>query len=451
MNLEKLFNEFIADVKKEGTYASKEELIQACKPMLDIIKNNKNATPEELVGKIIKSDIDLLEEIRTNYHIPGYTVGLSVGNINVKIIGGDIDSNGRKMAKDALFDVASITKLYTEIIAYNLIDNHTINLIDKIKKLDSRFVNVGGLKVSDVLSFTVSFKKDEKIYDKKTVEEAKRCLYNVAVTQIGEYNYNDVGMMIMKEVMEAVTGKKYSELLNEYILDKLDLSETFLTVPKDKLDLLTGTPNANLGSVNDPSANALGGYSGHAGIKASSDDLIKLGYGLEKGIILPKYLLEKLSTPGIKYNRNSTFGCVYVATGKTGAYISKLAPKSEIAVQGSTRVQANFGRNSQSTILLNPSSMSIKQARELENKLNETRIKTELPPIPVVEKQFDYDRNGKIVKYNLIDARKIIDTVGTVVRITDKNAEVVLCLRFLNKVMQFYNKNKYVNIILAKY
>ena len=49
MNFDKLFEEFIDEIQGEGTYASSDEVRIATKEMLDVIKNNKDATPDELV------------------------------------------------------------------------------------------------------------------------------------------------------------------------------------------------------------------------------------------------------------------------------------------------------------------------------------------------------------------------------------------------------------------
>ena len=71
------------------------------------------------------------------------------------------------------------------------------------------------------------------------------CLYSVNVIDIGEYNYNDIGMEIIKEVMEKVTNKSYNDLLKEYIIEKLSLKDTFLVVPNSDLGRVTATPNAD--------------------------------------------------------------------------------------------------------------------------------------------------------------------------------------------------------------
>ena len=56
MNFDKLFEEFIDEIQGEGTYASSDEVRIATKEMLDVIKNNKDATPDELVELIIKDN-----------------------------------------------------------------------------------------------------------------------------------------------------------------------------------------------------------------------------------------------------------------------------------------------------------------------------------------------------------------------------------------------------------
>ena len=48
MNYDKILENFLDDVQGEGTYATREELEAATKPMLEIIQKKPDATPEEL-------------------------------------------------------------------------------------------------------------------------------------------------------------------------------------------------------------------------------------------------------------------------------------------------------------------------------------------------------------------------------------------------------------------
>ena len=448
MIYDKLLEEFIEEVKLQGTYASKEELSEVLTEMVEIIKENPDSTPEELIDKIIVSNIQELENIRSKYPLPGYTVGVNVGNINVKIFGGDIDSLGRKMPSDALFDVASVTKFYTQIVAYNLIKEGLFNLDSKVSDIDPRFINVGDLTIGDVLTFTTEFKTPGRISDNATIESALNCLYSSEVASKGKYNYNDIGMMLMKELMENASGKSYSDLVDEYIINKLGLQDTYLVVPEDKISRLTGSANSSVGMVNDPNALAVGGYSGHAGIVTSSDDLIKLGRDFMKGRLIPDEMVKDAYTPGIKDNRG-LMGNTYTSheKGIDASFVDRIEPITNFAIQGSTRTNINIGYNSVSTILFNPSCMSIEQAKKEEARINEARALKGQDPISLV-KHFRFDRDGNIKEYDLIDSRQMLPLGGSVEPVTKSNAILALRLRFLNKVISEYDKNydKEINV-----
>ena len=448
MNYEKILDNFIDEIKEEGTYATKEEIREVLKDTLTTIKKYHDDTPEEIVEKIIVDNIKELQDIKNTYPIPGFTIGVNIPNINVKMYGGDIDSLGRKMEDNTLFDIASMTKFYTQIIAYNLIKEGVFSYTDKVKDLDQRFINVEDLTVGDVLSFTTKFRTDGRLSEKKTIDEALNCLYTMSVEEKGNYNYNDMGMMLTKELMENVTGKSYKELFEEYIIDKLALTDTHLIVPENKIERLTGSANASKGKVNDPSALSVGGYSGHAGVFATSDDLIKLGKAVFNKKVLSEEGIKDAYTPGIKDNRG-VMGNTYTSHPKGIAisYVDKLEPLTNFVIQGSTRVQSNIGKNSVSTILLNPASMSIERAKEEERKINEKRVIEGKTPVSLV-KHFNFIHDAKEVEYDLIDARLIAPGEKTVEPITTSNAKLVLRLRLLNKVIEEYDKNynKEVNI-----
>ena len=260
MNYEEILKEFFKEVQEEGTYATREKLEKVVRPMLKIVQENPDPTaPEEWVKAVIQDDIQFLEEKRSNYPIPGYTVGIQSGNINVKMLGGTMDATEREMREDAIFDIASTSKFYTQIIAYNLMKEGVFTLDDKVKDLDPRFKNVGDLTMRDVLTFTARFRTDGRLDSQRTIEEAKNCLYTMNVEEVGKYHYNDLGMMLTKEVMEQITGKTYQELVDYYIVDKLGLKDTHLVLPKNKIERFTGSANDAVGMVNDGSALAVGG------------------------------------------------------------------------------------------------------------------------------------------------------------------------------------------------
>lgn len=446
MDLGKLIDEFADEYIKNGTYADREAIVFFAKKMADIIKSNKDATPEEIINIIIQDEINLLEDTRKKYGTPGYTASINVDNINIKLYGGNINYLGDPMPSDALFDVASMTKFYTQIIIANLIKEGLFSFDDVISRLDNRFKNLGDITVYDVTSFTTSFKTPGRIDDKRTVEEAKDAVYRSEVIEKGKYNYNDIGMIIMKEFMESQTGLTYNQLVEKYILAPLGLKDTHLIVPLSKYKLLTGSPviNAKQGLVNDTKAIALGGFSGHAGMWSSSDDLIKLMREVSKNDVVPN--ISQAYTSGVN-NARGIMGNTFTThpKGLKGSYLDIKEPINSFGIQGSTRVNAIGNKTSADTVLFNPASMSVEQALEKQTMFNE-KEKAKGKKIQNFVKQFEFDRNGKLLDVYLIDARQIFSVVN-VERVIAKNSELKVMIGFFNKVLkEYYNYDKDINI-----
>lgn len=456
-SIEHLFNKFVDNIIKNGLYASKEKIIDVVYNVKNLINNNKDKTPEEIVELIIDDNIKLLYEIiNSDLPIPGFTTGINVANINVKLFGGDKNFKKEPISENAIFDCASITKFLTEIVAYSLIKDGFININDSIKSLDNTKVNLGNITIEDILTFNVEFRTNGRLENMKTKTEFENCLNTVEVYNKGTFHYNDIGMMILKDVFEKVMNVSFETLVKKYILERLNIDDIYLKVPKEKHSLITGTPNTEILLPNDPKVVGAGGYSGHAGMFSTSDGLIKLGSGILNSNLLGNQTSD-LYTVGKKYNR-AVMGTVYIShpEGVKKSFVSDLSSRRAFALQGSTKTQLNVDnfkieKNNYiaaSTILLNPASMSIEEAKKQENLINKEREKNGEAPLSLV-KHFAFNNDGKIIEYDLIDVRPIIPFNKTINPLTDKNAEVILKFMFLSEYIKEYDRgyNKKIEII----
>jgi len=433
--MEKIIEEFLNEYLKRGVYSDRETLINILTEVTLLLRKNKDKSLEDIIDLIIKDNILEFEEIRKKYGVPGYTGSISVNKINVKMYGGNINYLGEEMPINALFDIASMTKFYTQVVSYNLIKEGIFKREDKIKDLDNRFVNLDDVTVDDILTFGTTFQTDGRISDKKTIDEALNTLYNVKATALGKWNYNDMGMMIIKEVMEHLTGLSYQELLDKYIVKPFNLLDTHIIVPRSKFHLITGTPNFDKGNINDATANAVGGFSGHAGIFATSDDLVKMAKMVrESGIDRDSYTKGKLN------DAIGVMGNVYIANseGLNKSFVDKFEPNDTFAISGSTRVNLASSRDAIYTVLFNPSSMSMEDAKMRIEKINEERKKENKAPLNPI-REYEFDRNGKMVKYKLIDPRQIFP-VDSMADVVSHVAKTTLKLRFLDFAVKKYDK-----------
>jgi hypothetical protein len=95
--------------------------------------------------------------------------------------------------------------------------------------------------------------------------------------------------------------------------------------------------------------------------------------------------------------------------------------------------------------------MGLDQAYEEERKINAARKERGQDPLSLV-KTFIFDRNGVAHEYYLIDSRQMAPSGRTVEPITTSNAKLALRLRFLNKVIEAYDKNydKEISVTISK-
>ena len=437
MNLDKFMNGFIDNYLKKNPYANKEEVNICINQMKKIILDNKDKTPLEIIDLMMRDYVLEIDEIRKKYGIPGFTIGMKVGKIKIKIYGGKLNYIGEEMKDNALFDIASMSKFYTQVICYNLLNEGYFNYTDKISNLDNRFKNLDELTIEDILTFGTTFETELRISNAKNKEEALNLLFNAKVVNKNKYNYNDIGMMIIKEVMEKVSGMTYEELVNKYIIKKYNLSNTYVIVPKNKFHLVTGTPNFKIAHINDPSANVLGGFSGHAGIFSSSDDLIKF-------MMMAHSNVPNISDAYTKGKLNDAIGIMGNAfvphqKGLVKSFVDTLEPIDTFAIQGSTRVNANAASTQAHNILFNPSSMSMDEAKERVNKINEKRIEEGKKTINPL-REYELIENNKSISYKLIDARELVP-LAEMEKIIKENAMTLLKLNFFNEIIRAYEKN----------
>ena len=92
--------------------------------------------------------------------------------------------------------------------------------------------------------------------------------------------YSDLGIILLAEIIERLTGQKLDVLAREYIFSPLDMTRTMYKPPKKIWPAIAPTEIDNQyrhrliqGEVHDENAAAIGGVSGHAGVFSTAPDL----------------------------------------------------------------------------------------------------------------------------------------------------------------------------------
>ena len=130
---------------------------------LDHISENDQAY---LMGTF-DSDFDLVEYFTNNYNlimqewhksfdmfdIPSGIITISINGKTSYIPFGD-----NKYSEDTVFDIASMTKIYTEFILFSVLDEYGLTLDTKLSDITSEYQDIGDLTLMDLISFNNTYK-----------------------------------------------------------------------------------------------------------------------------------------------------------------------------------------------------------------------------------------------------------------------------------------------------
>ena len=318
------------DFYQKNTY-SKEQYRKLLDDVLKILKKNKDADIDEIRQKLYENSG--IESLLKDFFLkrkkaPGAVINIGVNNYQERIVIGnsqEVEQNQKgdlyyypiNMKEDSLFDLASLTKLFTSVAILQLAGNCELRLDEKINKYLPQFNYLGDHTIYDLLTYQPYY-TERRIDSATNIDEAEKILFNAKPSTIHEYyqkdRYNDIAPMILKYIVEKVSGKSFYDYIKENILEKADMNNTFVKVPEElnnrivnfnyNYSLLSNGQlllknYAKKGLVTDSKAVALGQKEGklpgHAGLFSTCDDIAKFNKGLINGKVLHPALTKEMA------------------------------------------------------------------------------------------------------------------------------------------------------------
>ncbi|GGL89505.1 serine hydrolase domain-containing protein [Micromonospora yangpuensis] len=204
-----------------------------------------------------------------------------------------------KMRADSIFDLASITKVYTAILTLQQVEKGKLDLAAPVVRYLPEFTGTGKSKVTvaQLLAHTSGLPVGAKVTGYDTVAERWRAvlatpLVSGAVPGL-VFRYSSVGLMVAGKLVEKVTGLRLDQALKTHLTDPLGLRWTGFTPntwlsAADKANRLVATDARSSrgllrGVVHDDVANHLGGIAGHAGVFSTAEEVAVIGQLLLHG------------------------------------------------------------------------------------------------------------------------------------------------------------------------
>jgi CubicO group peptidase (beta-lactamase class C family) len=263
------------------------------------------------------------------------------------------------MDENSIFDLASVTKLFTCIAVLQLVERGRLSLETTVGQIDKRFSHIPDVTIDGLLSFRSALQTTARIDAAASAGEAEQLLFDIRPGPAPKRKfYTDMGAMVLKYLVESASGRPFFEYLQENVLRPLGMAHTYAVVPETLLGRTvcynyertvvngeyrvdTGCP---AGTVHDPKARLLNraypAPCGHAGLFSTLSDMTLLAKGLLDGALLSRKTLLNIGV-----NRTGT-----PATG--GGHIQYMGYLcySKHPVQTFSEVPACFGTR---TIALN--------------------------------------------------------------------------------------------------
>jgi CubicO group peptidase (beta-lactamase class C family) len=225
---------------------------------------------------------------------PGIAIGDAVRYADAAGIELPVDERVA-MRTDTIFDVASLTKLFTASVLLTLVEDGLIALdtpiADRLPSFDSGERRMVTLR--HLLTHTSGLPALLRLWtDQLDRTSRQRAVLDVALERPPgrTFVYSDIGYIVAGLLAELVGGRSLPELLQERICAPLGLTDTGYLPDADHIARAAATEDQRYvgrgvvrGSVHDENSWSLGGAVGHAGIFSTASDLARFGEAIRRG------------------------------------------------------------------------------------------------------------------------------------------------------------------------
>ncbi|GII58326.1 hypothetical protein Pth03_67150 [Planotetraspora thailandica] len=216
------------------------------------------------------------------------------------------------VAFDSIFDLASITKLFTTAVLLSLADDGRLSLDAPVAAwLPGHYGDRPLITLRHLLTHTAGLPPGNRVEGVPREHRWDTILATPAATPPGPYVYSDVGMITAGRVAEIAGKAPLDVLVRARVTGPLGLADTGYRPEPAARPRIVATEHKPerqadgcvRGEVHDETAYALGGVAGHAGLFSTAADLLRFGEFLRAGddrVLSPGALAEMTRDQGVE-------------------------------------------------------------------------------------------------------------------------------------------------------
>ncbi len=223
-------------------------------------------------------------------------VGLDGALVHLRAFGRlSYDPDAAAVATDTLYDLASLTKVVvTTTLSMILVDEGKLDLDARVHAFFPAFSGPAKEQVTvrHLLTHSGGLQWWAPLYKEvqgKTAYLERIVAMDLAYDPGARSVYSDLGIILLGDILERVSGTPFEELAQKRVLEPLAMKDTRYRPPAALLDRIAPTENdpwrgrVVRGEVHDENALALGGVAPHAGLFGTAPDLAHLAQMLLDG------------------------------------------------------------------------------------------------------------------------------------------------------------------------
>jgi CubicO group peptidase (beta-lactamase class C family) len=224
------------------------------------------------------------------------------------------------MENNTIFDLASISKIFTATAVMILFEKGLFNLDDPVSRHIPEFAanRKENVTIRQLLTHTSGFTAWIPLYSKgNSREDRLKLVLNQPLKNAPgtTYEYSDLNMITLGMLVEHWSGQRQDEFVREHITEPLGMKDTMYNPPaylKNRIAATEyqSTPNRGLvwGEVHDENAWSLDGVAGHAGVFSTAIDLAKLAHiFINEGNYGGQKILKPETVQLLLQNQNEAF------------------------------------------------------------------------------------------------------------------------------------------------
>ncbi|GAB3923593.1 hypothetical protein GCM10011575_01580 [Microlunatus endophyticus] len=212
------------------------------------------------------------------------------------------------MRLDTIFDLASISKLFTSLVIMQLVESGQVQLDRQVVDYLPEFAAAGktAVTVRQLLIHTSGFPAEIplwRLYDDPQARIRGALEAEVVAAPGTAYCYSDLNLITLGELARRVTGQRLDRLVAERISGPLWLTDTgynpdLALRPRIAACEYEAVPDRGMvhGRVHDENAWSLNGVAGHAGVFSTATDLGRLALAVINSELLGETAAQQMIT-----------------------------------------------------------------------------------------------------------------------------------------------------------